>query len=192
MTYDQYVTQWQYRKFVCVLGSGLRPLSNENKNNFPGLESIPQIEATNVDIRNYPTTDIIQDLSLEHWDKLPSDYFDVVIAEHILEHIPNRLEFIEECMRISKPGGLLIIEVPNRRSYAAFNTLEHYNYFGRCIFNDSYINEYGKLWKIEKVMYRVTFVWRSFYFPFGEFLGRQIDRFTHFIGGLRFFIRVIK
>ena len=193
MTYDQYVTQWQYRQFVCVLGSGLRPLSNENKDKFLGLETIPQIEATNVDIRNYPTTDIIQDLSLEHWDKLPSNYFDVVIAEHVAEHVPNRLWFVNECLRITKSNGLLIIEVPNWKHDSAHCTLEHYTTWGRAIFNDSYINNYGQDWKIEKVVYRVSnpFTWKSTYIK-GEFLGREIDRFTSMISGLRFFIRVIK
>ena len=181
--------QWSERKFVCVLGSGLRPLSNENKDNFLGLESIPQIEATNVDIRNYTTTDIIQDLSLEHWDKLPSNYFDVVIAEHVAEHVSNRLWFVNECLRIAKPNGLLIIEVPNWKHDSAHNTLEHITTWGRAIFNDNYINDYGKIWKIENVVYRACFNWKSFYIGSG-FLPRQVDRFTSLISGLRFFIRV--
>lgn len=178
---------------ICVLGAGSKYLTNENKSEFLGIEHFQDIEPTNVDIRPSPATDVIQDLSLEHWDRLPSNYFDVVIAEHVAEHVPNRLWFVKECLRITKPAGLLIVEVPNWKHEAAHNTLEHYTTWGRNIFGKSYNADYGRLWSVERVVYRITnpFTWKSYYIR-NEFIGRQIDRLTGLISGIRFFIRVNK
>lgn len=40
-------------------------------------------------------------------------YFDVVMFNHSLEHIYNPLETLKEAHRIMKPGGLLLISIPN-------------------------------------------------------------------------------
>ncbi len=182
-------------KNVAVLGAGGRPLLN-NVRAFNGLaEELggDNYKALNVDIRGYSTTDKVADLNKPKWNEFQDNEFDIVIAEHIAEHMRERLDFVDECLRITKNNGLLIIEVPNWKHDSAHCTLEHYTTWGRAIFDDSYINEYGKRWKIEKVVYRMTrpFSWKSFYVP-NEFLGRQIDRLTNQISGLRFFIRVKK
>lgn len=183
-------------KRVAVLGAGLKPLTEYNVNQFNGLvEELngDYYNAVNVDIRSYSSTDVVADLNRIHWKWFKDNEFDIVIAEHIAEHMRERLDFVRECLRIVKPNGLIIIEVPNWKHDSAHCTLEHYSTWGRAIFNDSYINRDGLDWKVEKVVYRMTkpFSWKSFYVP-NEFLGRQIDRFTHKISGLRFFIRVKK
>lgn len=183
-------------KRVAVLGSGNRPLTDYNINLFNGLAKELDgdiVDPLNVDIRPYSSTDIVVDLNKPFWKEFKTNSFHIVIAEHIAEHMRERLDFIDECLRITKPDGLLIIEVPNWKHDSAHCTLEHYTTWGRAIFDDSYINEYGKRWKIEKVAYRITrpFSWKSFYIP-NEFLGRQIDRVSNQISGLRFFIRVKK
>jgi SAM-dependent methyltransferase len=40
-------------------------------------------------------------------------FFDVVMFNHSLEHIYNPLETLQEANRIMKPGGLLLISIPN-------------------------------------------------------------------------------
>jgi hypothetical protein len=49
-------------------------------------------------------------LNIEKVD-LPADSFDVVVANHILEHVDDRRAFAE-LSRILKPGGVLIVTVP--------------------------------------------------------------------------------
>lgn len=44
------------------------------------------------------------------------DSFDLVIGWHILEHLPNAVEFFGECVRVCRPGGLLYLETPSERS----------------------------------------------------------------------------
>ncbi|MFC1813513.1 class I SAM-dependent methyltransferase [Thermodesulfobacteriota bacterium] len=43
----------------------------------------------------------------------PNEMFDAVHMNHVLEHIPLPGKFITEAFRILKPGGLIMIEVPN-------------------------------------------------------------------------------
>ena len=42
--------------------------------------------------------------------------FDLVVLHHVLEHIKNEKDVLAECRRLLKPGGLLIIGVPNEDS----------------------------------------------------------------------------
>ena len=45
--------------------------------------------------------------------KFPGHYFDVVVMNHVLEHLHKPLGTMRECRRILKPDGLLIIDLPN-------------------------------------------------------------------------------
>jgi len=40
---------------------------------------------------------------------------DVVVASHVIEHIPNLLKWLQELGSILKPGGLLFLAAPNKR-----------------------------------------------------------------------------
>jgi len=44
-------------------------------------------------------------------------YFDGIIGSHVLEHVRNPMESIRSALRLLKPGGIFIIEVPNIRSF---------------------------------------------------------------------------
>jgi ubiquinone/menaquinone biosynthesis C-methylase UbiE len=44
---------------------------------------------------------------------LPSGWFDAVTLWHVFEHIPSPNELMQEIYRILKPGGAMIVEVPN-------------------------------------------------------------------------------
>lgn len=49
---------------------------------------------------------------------LPDDSFDVVICSHVLEHVPDDVQGMREILRVLKPGGFAIIQVPLDRSMA--------------------------------------------------------------------------
>ena len=51
--------------------------------------------------------------------------FDVISLWHVLEHIPNLMEYTNELKKLLKPNGVLIIAVPNYKSYDA----KHYKEF---------------------------------------------------------------
>lgn len=71
---------------------------------------------------------------------LPQSSFDVVAAFHVLEHMPQPTEFLRSTARWAKPGGHVVIEVPNFGSRARLRSrqfngwrhlrpLEHINHF---------------------------------------------------------------
>jgi SAM-dependent methyltransferase len=71
---------------------------------------------------------------------LPQLSFDVVAGFHVLEHIPQPTEFLRSIRRWAKPGGHIVIEVPNFGSRARLRSrqfngwhhlrpLEHINHF---------------------------------------------------------------
>ena len=44
----------------------------------------------------------------------PNNFFDIVFQNEVLEHVQDDKKTIEECARVLKPGGKLIIFTPNR------------------------------------------------------------------------------
>ena len=69
---------------------------------------------------------------------LPERSFDVVSAMHVLEHIPDSTSFLELLARWARPGGHVVIEVPNYASrqrrhdgdgWALLRPLEHVVHF---------------------------------------------------------------
>lgn len=55
----------------------------------------------------------------ERTSTFPDHNFDVITMWHVLEHVPNLNEQLEELHRLLKPDGLLVIAVPNFKSYDA-------------------------------------------------------------------------
>lgn len=55
------------------------------------------------------------DLSRE---KIPfaDDSFDLVVASHIIEHLPNAVALFGELLRVCRPGGRVYVEAPSVRS----------------------------------------------------------------------------
>lgn len=74
----------------------------------------PQSIAMDVNPRS--VADVIHDLNVFPYP-FESNSFDIVIAEHVLEHLPDLIKPIEEIHRILKPGGLLYVEVPHFSSH---------------------------------------------------------------------------
>jgi 2-polyprenyl-3-methyl-5-hydroxy-6-metoxy-1,4-benzoquinol methylase len=50
---------------------------------------------------------------------MPADHFDVITMSQTIEHLYDPLATLRECLRILKPGGLLVMTTPNVHSLAA-------------------------------------------------------------------------
>lgn len=46
-----------------------------------------------------------------------NDSVDVVISFETIEHVPNPETFLDECVRVLRPGGVLVISTPNLEVY---------------------------------------------------------------------------
>ena len=59
---------------------------------FPANDSIRKIDATAID--------------------LPTSTFDLVLANHMMEHIPDYKKAMSEIFRVLKPGGIAVLQTP--------------------------------------------------------------------------------
>lgn len=72
-------------------------------------------------------------------DKLPfpDDYFDLVVASHIIEHLRDGIGFVEECLRITKQAGTLYITCPSEKSLRPSGfPFDHHLMFSTSFFDD--------------------------------------------------------
>lgn len=51
----------------------------------------------------------------QYEDFLPEEKFTLIHMSHVLEHVPNPNEWISHSRDVLAPGGILVINVPNRR-----------------------------------------------------------------------------
>jgi SAM-dependent methyltransferase len=69
--------------------------------------------------RDYITADIESPLADQHFDvqniPLPADSIDVLMCNHLLEHVEDDRRAMQELYRVLKPGGWGIILVPEDR-----------------------------------------------------------------------------
>ncbi len=63
--------------------------------------------------------------SIEEFSDIKHQGFDIITMWHVLEHVPNLLEYIEMLKGLLAPNGYLIVAVPNFKSYDA----SHYKEF---------------------------------------------------------------
>jgi 2-polyprenyl-3-methyl-5-hydroxy-6-metoxy-1,4-benzoquinol methylase len=64
---------------------------------------------------------------------VPPDSADVAIAIETIEHLENPRAFVRELVRITKPGGWILVTTPNQRSLVSLGALllkGHFSAFG--------------------------------------------------------------
>ncbi len=84
--------------------------------------------STTVDFNPDSIADVIHDLNTIPYPFQDND-FDIIIAEHVLEHLDDLKRVIEELHRILKPGGVLYVEVPHFSSSHHFTDPTHRHAF---------------------------------------------------------------
>lgn len=81
-----------------------------------------------LDINPRTVADVIHDLNAVPYPFADNE-FDIIIAEHVLEHLGNLIQIVEELHRILKPGGLLYVEVPHFSNSGFFTDPTHTHAF---------------------------------------------------------------
>lgn len=97
-----------------------------------------------VEIAEQPYLYCVNDLKLpvDHIDFFKMDEsrrFDIITMWDVLEHIDDAGTFLDKCNKLTKPGGYLVLQVPQIDSYFArrhrdnwkMMGLDHVNYFGK-------------------------------------------------------------
>jgi SAM-dependent methyltransferase len=94
------------------------------------------IGAVNVDKYPICEPDIIWDLDVKPWTWALDDSFDVVIANHVMEHLKDWWGAFGECARVLKPGGKLKITVSHPSNLGdgryrdGMNVITPYSFWG--------------------------------------------------------------
>jgi len=141
-------------KITHGLGRALRLLLKETtlyKNHLKGLEKLREkrgeIESENIQIgggqhilRDFLNIDIVPpaDILFDVREGLPlkSNSSKLIFAEHFLEHLDYPIsakKFINECFRVLKRGGKLILGVPNSRQVILAYIKKDKNYWKKIL-----------------------------------------------------------
>jgi len=93
-------------------------------------------DAVGMDRAQLPEVDIVQDIEQFPYP-FHDDAFDMVVMQHVLEHVSREnmanIKIIEECYRILKPAGTLMVEVP--LGHWLWFDPTHKNYVGHWYWN---------------------------------------------------------
>jgi len=81
-----------------------------------------------IDINPRSIADVIHDLNVTPYP-FEENSFDIVIAEHVIEHLDDVIKTLEEIHRILKPGGRFYMEVPHYSSNNHFTDPTHKHAF---------------------------------------------------------------
>lgn len=88
---------------------------------------------TNLDAYDVCKPDVVWDMSKTPLP-FPDKHFDFIIANHIMEHVPNWWACFEDFSRILKDGGKLHIYVPGVGSDSILGYRDHINTINNCSF----------------------------------------------------------
>ena len=105
------------------------------KQNGWSIDGVEPNTKANKETRSKTFKEISKDIS-----ELNNKQFDVITMWHVLEHVPNLNEYISILKNILKPDGVLVVAVPNHKSYdatyykefwAAYDVPRHLWHFSR-------------------------------------------------------------
>ena len=94
-----------------------------------GLTTYPAKNVTNLDCTEGENVTVVPPTQIE----LPfeTNTFDLVIANHVIEHLPYWFETMQELARVVKVGGVIEVWVPPISSDSSFSYRDHLNRIGQ-------------------------------------------------------------
>lgn len=87
-----------------------------------------------LDLNPLSKADVIHDLNAFPYP-FDDNAFDLVVAEHVIEHLDDVIRVMEEIHRIVRPGGTVYIEVPHFSSRDFFTDPTHKHSFSVTSFD---------------------------------------------------------
>ncbi len=104
---------------------------------------------------------------VENTEEFSDNSFDVITMWHVLEHVEDLDKQLSELKRISKPGGIVIIAVPNFKSYdatyykeywAAYDVPRHIWHFSKTAILKLFLEKEFQLLKIHPMYFDSFYV----------------------------------
>lgn len=92
-------------------------------------------------------------------DTFPPNYFDVVTAIQVFEHLPDPAENLFSIYKVLKPGGVIFIEVPNINTWSVRLFGKHHRHF-----TQDHLNFFSKR-TIVSFLKKQHFQLKGIYFP---------------------------
>jgi SAM-dependent methyltransferase len=100
---------------------------------------------------DYTTTDLLSPLADVKADicNLPFDdnQYDVILCNHVLEHIPDDTKAMQELFRVLKPGGMAILQIPqdlSRQKTFADDTITNQKERAKIFGQYDHVRIYGR------------------------------------------------
>lgn len=90
-----------------------------SQSNFPkklnlGSGQFPREGFLNVDFSHLANPDLIMDLNdPKNMQVLPSGHFELIVLDHVLEHLGDTFGIMKQIHRLLQPGGVVEIRVPH-------------------------------------------------------------------------------
>jgi SAM-dependent methyltransferase len=129
VSYKPYSQYWWSNRYYANLVKKFGPASGRILEIGCGLGHllgwlVEQYELFGTDINPWALSEACQNvpeanylvLAAEDLGVFPDEMFDVVIAKHVVEHLPDPEPAIAEISRLLVPGGLLLLATPNTSS----------------------------------------------------------------------------
>lgn len=113
----------------------------------------------------YTTTDLFSPLADVKADicNLPfeDNQYDVILCNHVLEHIPDDTKAMQELFRVLKPGGMAILQIPqdlNREQTFADDTITDQKERAKLFGQYDHVRVYGRDYfdKLRSIGFRVV------------------------------------
>jgi SAM-dependent methyltransferase len=155
-----------------------------------GCGQFPKENYINVDNDPAAKADIFHDLSVLPYP-FESESFDQIDMSHILEHLPNTLEVMNELNRLLKPGALLIIKVPHfSRGFTHWDHKRGFDISFPYYFNRSFPGYTGLELRIETTTlkwFSQPYLKKTVLSPLAYFTGLNLGYLFDFLGNINLF-----
>ena len=160
---------------ILDIGCGKRKFASKNSSD----------RVIGMDLVKLDGVDVVCNIDKTPWPFRDNE-FDIVIANHILEHVSDIVKTMDEVWRVSKPGALIKIKVPYHSSIGAFTDPTHkrsfsyrsMDYFSNEEFDYSfYTKKRFSMKKRELIFHKTLKIFQPIFNKFPRFY----ERFFHLI-----------
>ena len=88
-----------------------------------------EADAVGIDISPYRGVDIVAD-AFDVLGSIPDNRVDRIFSSHFIEHLPDACQYVRECARVLKPGGLLKTVAPHWSNPYFYSDPTHRSFWG--------------------------------------------------------------